>query len=355
MRAASLSRPGQLIATTLPEPPPPAARQALVRVLRVGVCGTDLHAFRGHQPMMRYPVILGHELAVEVLALGPDSSGNGRANLHRDPTDSDAADVQVGDRCTIIPYIDCGNCPTCAQGRTNCCENLCVLGVHVDGGLRERFVLPARLLLPANDLDDDQLALVEMLAVGAHAVARAQIGLGTTVAVIGLGPIGLGIALAAVNEGATVVGADLDAGRLSTLDASGMARTVAAGEGLEERLRAEFGGELPSVVFDATGNAASMVAAPGFAAPGGRVTFVGHTKGTLAIDNQTIHRKELTLLASRNAVRADFERVLQHLRSGVHDPRRWINARTDLGGVVDDLPRWAAGGGGVVKAMVHLA
>src|SRR5690606_15070120 len=141
--------------TERPEPPPPGEGEALVRVLRVGVCGTDLHAFHGDQPMISYPLVLGHELAVEVLAVGPG-----------------AADLATGDVCTVVPYVDCGACLACAAGRPNACLNLRVLGVHVDGGMCDVLTVPARLLLRADDLPVDAVARVEMLAVGEHAVAR---------------------------------------------------------------------------------------------------------------------------------------------------------------------------------------
>lgn len=340
MHATSLLRPEELVMTMLPEPPLPAPGEALVKVLRVGICGTDLHAFKGEQPMMHYPVVLGHELAVEVLVLGAQSEAGG---------------PQVGDRCTVVPYLDCGRCGACAQGLTNCCENLKVLGVHVDGGLRERFVLPTRLLIAADGLDDDQLALTEMLAIGTHAVERARLMSNENVVVIGLGPIGLGIVAAAIEVGVNAIGIDVSSSRRAFLEGTGMAPSLEAGAAIPDQLRAAFGGELPSAVFDATGNATSMQNAPQLAAPGGRVVLVGHTPGLLSFDNQTIHRKELSIMASRNATRADFERVMARLRLSVNDPRRWINARTDLPGLVTELAGWAGGRGGVVKAIVHLA
>lgn len=342
MRAASLRLPGKLTAIELPEPLPPRPGEALVQVLQVGVCGTDLHAFKGEQPMIEYPVVLGHELAVEVLALGAEAHALG---------------VRVGDRCTVVPYLACGRCGACRRGRGNCCERLQVLGVHVDGGLRERLTLPAGALLPANDLDRDQLALAEMLAIGAHAVARAAVAEGDTVAVIGVGPIGLGV-LAAAHRAAALVGVDRSPERLELMARTGMALPVPAGTDLAERLRHAFGGELPTVVLDATGSAASMEAAPELAAPGGRVVLVGHTKHALTFQNPVVHRKELSILASRNATRHDFERVLADLRSGGGgraDPREWITTRTDLSGFVSEMPRWSRGQAEVVKAMVHLA
>lgn len=340
MRAASLTRPGTLIETSLPEPMQPAAGEALVRVLRVGVCGTDLHAFKGEQPMMRYPVVLGHELAVEVLALGPQPG---------------SSQLEVGSRCTVMPYVNCGICMACARGLTNACENLQVLGVHVDGGLRERFMLPTRLLIAADDLDDDQLALTEMLAIGTHAVARAQLRGDEPIAVIGLGPIGLGIIAAAAQESTRVVGVDVSPDRREFLARTGMAMGYAAGPDLADELREALGGELPTAVFDATGNVASMQNAPLLAAAGGKVILVGHTPGTLTFENQVIHRKELSVLASRNATHADFVRVLARLRTSANDPREWINVRADIPGAVAAFHDWAAGRGGLVKAMVQVA
>ena len=340
MRALSLQQPGTVVTVDLPEPRSPAPDEALVRVRSVGMCGTDLHAFLGDQPMIEYPVVLGHELAVEVLELGAAAYGLGLA---------------VGDRCTVIPYLACGECGACRRGRSNCCERLAVLGVHVDGGLRERFVLPARLLLCANDLDDDRRGLTEMLAIGAPARARADLDRADTVAVVGLGPIGLGALAAAARSGAALVGVDLSPERSAFMAAMGLATPVRPGADLAGSLRDAFGGELPTVVFDATGSAASMRTAPDLIAPGGRLVLIGHTRHQLAFENPVIHRKELTILASRNATRGDFEEVLTALRAGTTDPRPWITHRTDLHGAARELPLWARGASGLVKALVELA
>ena len=340
MRTVVLNNPSQLELTTTPEPAAPGRDEALVRVLRVGVCGTDLHAYLGNQPMMVYPVILGHELAVEVLALGTDAAALG---------------IEQGDRCTVIPYLNCRTCGACRRGRTNACERLSVLGVHQDGGLRERFVLPARLLLPANDLGLDQLALVEMLAIGEHAAARAVLHPDDTVAVIGAGPIGLSTIAAARQRTEAIVGLDLSPARREFLGSTGLAAALPAGGDVAEALRAHFGGELPTVVIDATGNAASMQAAAALVAAGGRLVFVGHTKHDLTFANPLIHRRELSILASRNATPSDFANVLAALRSGAIDIAPWINARVDPASFVRELPRWAAGPSEVVKAVVEFA
>ena len=340
MRAVVLEAAGRLTIQHRPGPGSPRAGEVTVRTLRVGVCGTDLHAVNGNQPMMRYPVVLGHELAVEITALGAGTQGMGLA---------------VGDRCTAIPYLNCGTCGACRQGKTNACTSLSVLGVHEDGGLRDTFNLPARLLLPANDLALDQLALVEMLAIGEHAVARAAVTPEDTVLVIGAGPIGLGVIAAARLLSSRVLAADLSSQRRDFLTALGTADVLAPTGPLDEQLRAHLDGELPTVILDATGHAGSMEAALSLVTPGGRLVLVGHTKLTLGFDNPTLHRRELSILASRNATRPDFDNVLTHLRSGAIDVAPWITTRVNPDELVRDLPRWAAGPSEVVKAVVTFA
>lgn len=168
-----------------------------MRVHRVGVCGTDIHAYGGKQPFFNYPRLIGHELGVEVLKIGPS-----------------VENVQVGDRCAVEPYLNCEQCIACRRGKGNCCANMQVLGVHVDGGLREQFIVPARKLHPSRSLSFDQLALVETLAIGAHAVARAQIERGEWALVVGAGPIGLGAMQFAKQAGAHVIALDVNESRL---------------------------------------------------------------------------------------------------------------------------------------------
>lgn len=340
MRTVVLEAPCTLKLVDQPLTEKPARGQARVRTLRVGVCGTDLHAYNGNQPMMRYPVILGHEMAVEVIELAPG-------------TEQSAANP--GDRCTVLPYVSCGHCITCRRGKENACTQLEVLGVHRDGGLCDQFDLPAHLLIPANDLPTDSLALVEMLAIGEHATARAAITADDTVLVLGAGPIGLGAIAAAKLRADRVLAVDLNEERLAFLGALGIAEVVSVPDPakLAGRLRDMLGGDLPTVIMDATGNANSMSSALSLAAPGGRLVFIGHTKQVLGIDNPTLHRGELTLLASRNATRHDFENVLAHLRSGAIDVAPWITTRVDPAGLVRDLPRWAGGPSEVVKAVVE--
>lgn len=338
MKTLLLQEPGKLVATTTQPPGDPGPGEALVRVHRVGVCGTDIHAFHGRQPFFTYPRILGHELGVEVLATGPD-----------------VTHVRPGDRCAVEPYLHCGTCIACRRGRPNCCVNLRVLGVHTDGGQRERLLLPAAKLHPASDLDFDQLALVETLGIGAHAAARAALEPGEFVAVIGTGPIGLAIVPFALAAGTRVVVLDTDPQRLDFCARHFAIEGTLHVEGAVDtgQLAQLGGGDLPTAVFDATGNAASMRGAFKLPAHGGRLVFVGLFPGEVTFDDPDFHRRELTLLASRNSTAADFQHILRLIRSGQVDTRPWITHRAPAHEVPDFFPQWATPGSGVLKAMIE--
>lgn len=351
MKTVVLESPGRLQVVERPEPGPPGPGEALVRVLRVGVCGTDLHAYAGRQAFVRYPLVLGHELAVEVVALGPAPTSSTEVV---DP-------VAVGDRCAVVPYIADGTCQSCRAGRPNCCTSLALYGVHVDGGMRTWMTVPTSLLVPTNDLPVDALALTEMLAVGAHAARRAGDLDGRRVLVVGAGPIGLSTLAFLGTDPASTWVADLDPERRRFAVATGLARGLEpepespdgdADAAVVHALRTALDGDLPEVVIDATGSRASMERAPGRAAPGGRVVFVGHTPGPLEFPNPVLHAKELELVASRNAQRRDFDAVFAALRSGGIDPGPWVTHRTVPDGYATSIARWARPASGVVKAVV---
>src|SRR5437870_4852988 len=174
MKAIQLEKPQQFRIIDVPEPSSPGPGDAVVRIHRVGICGTDYSGYLGKMPFFSYPRIPGHELGVEVVAVG-----------------TSVANVKPGDRCAVEPYMNCQQCSACQRGHINCCENLKVLGVMMDGGLRERFLLPARKLHPSRKLALEHLALVETLAIGCHAVNRGNPQPGESVLIIGVGPIGL--------------------------------------------------------------------------------------------------------------------------------------------------------------------
>ena len=343
MKTLVLEEPGRIVATDTPETIAPAAGEALVRVHRVGVCGTDLHAFRGRQPFFTYPRILGHELGVEVLAVG-----------------ARVKNIAAGDRCAVEPYLNCGQCIACRRGKPNCCTQLKVLGVHIDGGLRERIIVPAVKLHVSRSLSYDQLALVETLGIGAHAVERAGIERGETVAVIGTGPIGLAVIQFAMAAGGRVIAIDVNATRLAFCrERLGLAAgdiIDASATDVVARLRELTHDALPTAVFDATGNAGSMAAAFNYPAHGGRLVFVGLFNGDVTFNDPNFHRREVTLLASRNSRPDDFRQIITLVESGRVDTTPWITHRASLDEVSATLfETWIKPESGVLKAMISLA
>ena len=306
-------------AHALPDPMKPLSAEALIRIRRVGVCGTDYHAFQGNQPFFSYPRILGHELGVEIVALG-----------------SGVPDLRIGDRCAVRPYLNCGRCPACQRGKPNCCPFLQVLGVHVDGGMREYAAVPTSHLHAAPALSFEQLALVEPLAIGAHAVARAQLDVGEHVLVVGVGPIGLAATEFALLAGAQVLVMDINEQRLAFCqqrwpEIMCLNAQVDPIKTLEELV----GDDLPIAVFEATGNAESMRRSLSYVGYGGRVIFVGLSSGDVALHDPLFHSREVTLLASRNALADDFQRIIGALQSGRLDVGAWITHRTSLESVPD--------------------
>ena len=338
MKQVVLEKPGQLRLSEAPAPGAPGPGEALVRVHRVGVCGTDLHAFGGRQPYFTYPRIIGHELGVTVEAVGPGVSN-----------------ITVGDRCAVEPALNCGRCVACRAGRGNCCVRLEVLGVHVDGGMRGMMLLPAAKLHPSAKLSLDQLALVETLAVGAHAVRRAAVAAGENVLVIGAGPIGLSIAAFALASGAKLIVMDLRPERLRFCrEVLGIEHVLPADENALAMVSGITGGDLPTAVFDATGSGRSMSAAFEYVAHGGRLVFAGLFQGDVTFSDPHFHRREISLLASRNSTAEDFARVIWTVESGIVDPARWITHRCRLEETPERFPAWAGGSLECIKAVVEI-
>lgn len=333
-----LEKPGQFAAADRPEPAP-APGTALVRVHRIGVCGTDLHAFAGKQPFFTYPRVLGHELGVEVIDPGDEPHG-----------------LRAGDRCSVEPYLNCGTCIACRRGKPNCCTGLQVLGVHTDGGMRPQFRVPARKLHKSAKLDYDQLALVETLGIGAHAVERAAPSKDDFILVIGAGPIGLSVIQFAKVSGATLAVMDVSDARLEFCRKQlGVQHTLKPGATALEELKRIGGGDLPTCVIDATGNPASMMGCFDLPAHGGRIVFVGLFQGDVTFNDPNFHRRELTVMGSRNALPATFREVIRLVEEGKVDTRPWITHRFKLAETPAVFPKDIAGNPAVLKAMIEVA
>ena len=339
MKALVLKSPGNLVLTEIPGLPPPPEGWALVRVRRIGVCGTDIHAYNGNQPFFSYPRILGHELGVEIVQVAENARG-----------------LNQGDLCSVEPYLNCGRCIACRRGKENCCTSLQVLGVHVDGGQREFLHVPTAKLHGSRRLSLDQLALVETLGIGAHAVNRAAVEAGETVLVIGAGPIGMAVIQFAAAAGARVIAMDVNKARLAFCrDTLGVEDTLNASESdVLADVQRLTDGDLPTAVFDATGNPHSMMGSFAFPAHGGRLVFVGLFQGDVTFSDPGFHKRELTLMGSRNARSEDFTRIIGLIESGTIDTTPWITHRAPFADVPTRFQEWVKPRAGVLKAMIDL-
>ena len=341
MQALLLERPQTFRFIEVAEPAAPGPGEALVRVRAVGICGTDYGGYLGKMPFFSYPRIPGHELGVEVVAVG-----DGVTN------------VRPGDRCCVEPYINCQACHSCVRGLTNCCEHHQTLGVHCDGGLRSLFTVPARKLHLSPRLSAEQNALVETLAIGCHAIDRAAPGRGETVLIVGAGPIGLSALEFAKVSGARVIVMDMASSRLDFVrTAMGVADTIlATGTPADvEAVSLLTEGKMCDVVVDATGSAASMGAALAFCSFGGRLVYVGITQGEVSFPHAPVmHRRELTILASRNARSRDFSRIIGLIEDGTIDTRPWITHRLSFAELPGVFPGLLVPASGVIKAVVEM-
>lgn len=303
----------------------------LLDIAAVGICGTDYHIYAGNQPFLDYPRVIGHELSAVVAA-----SGHGWLE---------------GQLVVVNPYISCGKCRACLRGKPNCCTAISVLGVHRDGGLCSRIAVPAGNLYAANDLTPLQAAMVEFLAIGAHAVRRSELVSGDRVLVTGAGPIGLGVALFARLAGAEVHLLDTSAQRLAQArDLFGFKKTHTDGRLiLADELADGF-----DVVFDATGNRGAIEAGFAHVGHGGSYVLVSVVKGDISFTDAEFHKREMRLIGSRNAVAQDFHTVMAALRSGLIDSTKLASEVLQLADLPSRFPDLAQNRDGLIKAVVAM-
>jgi threonine dehydrogenase-like Zn-dependent dehydrogenase len=296
MRTVILDEPGHFRLTDTTAPAAPGSGEVLVRVLTVGICGTDLHAFEGTQPFFSYPRILGHELAVEVLETGDGVDG-----------------FKAGDKCAVNPYMTCGVCAACSRGSTNCCAKMSVIGVHTDGGMRDRILLPAKQMYKCEKLPSVLIPLVETLGVGIHAVGRVE-------------KMPERLEFAARHYGLKRYYPSHDEARQE---------------------------EASMLVFDCTGDRTSMESSIQLLQQGGKLIFVGLINDKISLFDPDLHRREATILASRNSTPAEHHRVLDLMESGQIDVSAWpmdCPGPESMGG---RFPAWLHREAGVVKAVVN--
>jgi 2-desacetyl-2-hydroxyethyl bacteriochlorophyllide A dehydrogenase len=333
MKYIVCEKPGEFLVKEK-EAPVRKENEALLQINKVGICGTDLHAYGGNQAFFTYPRILGHELASEILEIGENERG-----------------LKAGDKVVVMPYISDKNSVASRNGKPNCCPNIRVLGVHTDGGMQEQITVPADILLPANNLSDDQMAIVEPLAIGAHAVRRADVKPGETVAVVGCGPIGIGIMKLAQIAGAKVVAIDMNEQRLEyAKEKIGVEYTVKAGADAAKDIAEITNGDMCTAVFDASGNKFALEAGPDYMSHGGRFVLVGLSKGDLTYNHPAVHSKELTLMCSRNATTEDFEHVINVLDQ--FPTESFITHNVPFTEMIANFDSWLKPETGVIKATV---
>ncbi len=336
MKALLCKSPGALEIIERPHPVAKAG-EVLVRIARAGVCGTDLHIFDGSQPYFEYPRIIGHELAgnVETAPLG--------------------SAFKPGQQVAIIPYIACGQCVACRRGKTNCCQKLSVLGVHADGGMADYLCVPEDNLVVADGVTMDQAAMVEFLAIGAHAVRRGMVSVRQRVLVVGAGPIGIACMIFCKLRGANVTALDTRDDRLQFCVREKLAdHSVRAGADTKAELSRLTRSDFYDCVFDATGSANAMNAGFELVAHGGAYVLVSIVREMISFSDPEFHKRETMLLSSRNATREDFDAVFSALRTG-RIPTAALNTHraklTDAPGL---FAHWIDPASGVIKAILEI-
>lgn len=298
MDVVTCPHPGALIVEQRPVPTP-ASNEVMVRVRRVGMCGTDMHIFRGVQPFLTYPRVMGHEISGEVVQ-SPERST-----------------LKPGEPVYVVPYLSCGKCSACRKHRPNCCKALEVLGVHRDGALAQYVCVPEQFVFSAHGVSLNDAAMIEFLSIGAHAVRRSGLRADQRVLVSGSGPIGIACALFSKLRGSEVTVVDMRPERLSLCtDMLGIDHALELTPDIEARLLSISGDDMFDVVFDATGNAEAMEAGFRYIAHGGTYVLVSVVSAEIAFSDPEFHKREATLMASRNATAEDLEFVIECMRAG---------------------------------------
>ncbi|GGI45656.1 alcohol dehydrogenase [Paenibacillus marchantiophytorum] len=312
--------------------------EVLIQIKAIGVCGTDYHAYRGKQPFFTYPRVLGHEIAAEIVEIDPNPS-----------------DMKPGDSVTIIPYLHCGTCIACRNGKSNACANLQVIGVHKDGGMSEFLAVPLDKIVKTANMTLQQTVIIEPMAIGAHAIRRANLKQNEFVLVIGAGPIGMAVMKFAKLAGAKVIAMDFNQERLDFSKRWANIDYVinATTDAMEDLIRWTDGDMVPTVI-DATGSAKSMENSFKYASHGGRVVLVSLIQGEISIHYPEFHRKELSLHGSRAATKEDFEYVITCMENEWIDAESFISHRAHFDDAIDAFQHWLNPESCVIKAIIEL-
>lgn len=337
MRAIEITEPGKVCLTER-EKPSPSAGEVLLKINRVGYCGSDLGAFKGLNPLVTYPRVPGHEIGATIAELGADVSG-----------------WSVGQEVLVIPYAGCGECSACLKGRANCCMHNKTLGVQTEGMLCEYATAPVEKLIASEKLSLAELALVEPLTVGFHAVSRAQVTSTDIVAVIGCGAIGLGVIAGAKYRGARVIAIDIEDSKAGVAKACGASEFVnSRTENVSERLKALTDGHGPDAIIEAVGHPLTYKMAIEEVCFAGRVVYIGWAKAPIEYETKFFVLKELDIRGSRNALPEDFLDVIAMLEEGNFPLDTVITKTVTLSEAPAAMDAWAADPGSITKIQIDL-
>ena len=337
MKAIVLDKPGEFKRIEKDHPGKPGAHQVLLRIRKLGVCGTDLHAYKGKQPFFSYPKILGHEIAAEVVEIGDHVNH-----------------LKAEDLCTVMPYRNTMIDQAVKRGKTNCSSGLSVVGVHEDGAMQEYFICDADLVFPANGLSLDQIAVIEPIAIGSHAIERADVKSDDIVLIVGAGPIGIAAVMMGLMKAPRMIVMDTNQQRLDFVHQKFQGvGTLKATDRVGEDLKQLLQGDLPTIVIDATGNRDSMLKCFEYVAHGGTVVYVGLFLGDIVFYDPDFHRKEITLKSSRNAVPEDFRKIIRLLKSGALNLDGYITHHLQFDTLTESFTRLYLPEEQVIKAVVE--
>ena len=338
MKAIILEEPKKFKYIDINVPKPPNTHEVTLKIKRLGVCGTDLHAYNGKQPFFSYPRILGHEIAAKVTALGEG-----------------VTHLKVGDLCAVMPYRNEIDDQSVRRGKTNCGSSLKVLGVHENGAMQEFINYPAHLVYPANGLTLDQIAMIEPLAIGSHAVERAEIQPEDIVLVVGAGPIGIGTVAMALLKAAKILVLDMNQNRLDFIRQKfPSVETIQLNGSVETTLKEMLNGDLPTVILDATGNKESMQNCMNYVASSGTIVYIGLFIGDITFHDPLFHRKEITLKSSRNAVATDFTKLIRLLKADLVNIDGFITHRVAFDSLIENWDKLYLPEEKVIKAVIEI-
>ncbi len=338
MKGLLIRKPGEIEVADLAEPSA-GKGEVLIRLKYVGFCGSDLNTFLGRNPMVRYPRVPGHEISAEIFECGPDVPEK----------------FQTGTAVTVVPYSSCGNCPSCKKGRAYACQFNQTLGIQRDGAMQEYLAVPWQKILLAPSLSDRELALVEPLTVGFHAIGRAGAGRADTIVVLGCGMIGAGAIVGAAARGANVIAVDIDDHKLLLAKKLGARFLVNSMESDLHQILSELtGGEGPDVVVEAAGTPVTYRAAVDEVAFAGKVVCIGYASQEVSFATKLFVQKELDILGSRNASADDFRAVISYLEKGHFPLREMVTREIGFGEAKGAVKEWADDPGKVMKILIRI-